>query len=338
MTKRENTSGARRGWLEVVGYLLVFGSVVGIWFGSWHFINTSVQSSVPWLISNEAMRGLFGDQFGAVNSLFSGLAFAGIIVTILLQKRELRLQRQELINSREKFDEQNRTLERQRFENTFFRLLDLHNDITAKLDLPGVDGRKAHEYLYQYLLNQDREFNVYISLQKLTRAQVRRIKTELFVGDLYPALTAADVTTLTEAIANLPGAFDSYLDSDLSMHDAKIKTAYEKACVAHLDDFAHYFRNLYHALRFVDDAIELSSDEKKVYARFLRSQLSDVELISIFYNSLMAYQIPGRSMELGHPKMGRLLVRYEILQNMSAGSLIHHLHKGTFDANNREAR
>lgn len=35
-------------------------------------------------------------MFGAVNALFSGLAFAGIIYTILPQRRELELQREEL--------------------------------------------------------------------------------------------------------------------------------------------------------------------------------------------------------------------------------------------------
>lgn len=45
--------------------------------------------------------GLFGDSFGAVNSLFSGLAFAGIIYTILLQREELKLQRMELKQTRE---------------------------------------------------------------------------------------------------------------------------------------------------------------------------------------------------------------------------------------------
>ncbi|MCX5828279.1 MAG: hypothetical protein NTV58_09810 [Deltaproteobacteria bacterium] len=41
----------------------------------------------------------YGDSFGMINSLFSGLAFAGIIITILLQWHELRLQRQELQRS-----------------------------------------------------------------------------------------------------------------------------------------------------------------------------------------------------------------------------------------------
>lgn len=46
-------------------------------------------------------RGQFGDLFGAVNSLFTGLAFAGLIATIFLQKDELALQREELKLQRE---------------------------------------------------------------------------------------------------------------------------------------------------------------------------------------------------------------------------------------------
>jgi hypothetical protein len=45
-------------------------------------------------------RGNFGDSFGGINALFSGFAFAGIIYTILLQKKELTLQRQELADTR----------------------------------------------------------------------------------------------------------------------------------------------------------------------------------------------------------------------------------------------
>ena len=34
-------------------------------------------------------RGQFGDLFGSVNALFSGLAFSGLIYTIFLQKQEI---------------------------------------------------------------------------------------------------------------------------------------------------------------------------------------------------------------------------------------------------------
>jgi hypothetical protein len=44
--------------------------------------------------TDKAKAGQFGDTFGAVNALFSGLAFAGVIVALWYQGHELALQRQ----------------------------------------------------------------------------------------------------------------------------------------------------------------------------------------------------------------------------------------------------
>lgn len=46
-------------------------------------------------------RANFGDMFGAINTFFSGLAFAGVIYAILLQRHDLKLQRKELEMTRE---------------------------------------------------------------------------------------------------------------------------------------------------------------------------------------------------------------------------------------------
>lgn len=77
-------------------------------------------------------RGQFGDLFGVVNALFSGLAFAGLIITIRQQHLDLEYQsqsiaqtKQELENQTKEFDEQNKTLRIQRFENTFFKMLEV---------------------------------------------------------------------------------------------------------------------------------------------------------------------------------------------------------------------
>jgi hypothetical protein len=56
--------------------------------------------------------GVFGDSFGAINSLFSGLAFVGLIFTIYLQKNELRLQREELKLQRNELKENREQLRR----------------------------------------------------------------------------------------------------------------------------------------------------------------------------------------------------------------------------------
>lgn len=62
--------------------------VVALWFGTSYLITLNLPSWTE--------RGQFGDLFGAVNALFSGLAFAGLFYTIFLQRSELALQREEL--------------------------------------------------------------------------------------------------------------------------------------------------------------------------------------------------------------------------------------------------
>lgn len=63
-------------------------------------------------INDPAKRGQFGDQFGAVNALFSGLAFLGLIVTIAFQTRDLRLQTEALQLQIQEFQEQKEEMRR----------------------------------------------------------------------------------------------------------------------------------------------------------------------------------------------------------------------------------
>ena len=65
-------------------------------------------------------RGVFGDSYGAVTSLFTGLGFAGLVFTILLQQREIKLQRddfsaqlQEMQSTRDEVSKQSRIHELQ---------------------------------------------------------------------------------------------------------------------------------------------------------------------------------------------------------------------------------
>lgn len=65
--------------------------IVGLWFITLFSL----------VFFDATIRGTFGDMFGSINALFSGLALAGIIITILLQRQELELQRQELKETKE---------------------------------------------------------------------------------------------------------------------------------------------------------------------------------------------------------------------------------------------
>ena len=73
-------------------------------------VGIAIAIALAWALSGVAIfvsmpswetRGQLGDMFGAVNSLFSGLAFAGVVFALLIQREELQLQRAELRASRE---------------------------------------------------------------------------------------------------------------------------------------------------------------------------------------------------------------------------------------------
>jgi hypothetical protein len=66
--------------------------------------------AVIFCISDWEHRGQFGDMFGGLNAVFSGLAFAGVIYAILLQRRELAMQREEMRMSREELAAQNQLI------------------------------------------------------------------------------------------------------------------------------------------------------------------------------------------------------------------------------------
>jgi hypothetical protein len=125
---------------------------------------------INWLwLKDMAERGTFGDMFGGVNALFSGLAFAGVIYAILLQRRDLELQRVELRGQREQMEAHNRALLKQNFESTFFQLLRLHTEITRAVDItnvnPPIIGRECFEKFNQEFRDYHRQTPVTLSAE-----------------------------------------------------------------------------------------------------------------------------------------------------------------------------
>lgn len=307
---------------RAIAPVLIFLIVFGLWWGAWRWVDTNITAATTSVLDSAA-KGQFGDQFGAINALFSGLAFAGIIFTIFLQRGDLR--------------ETRTAMSQERFDNTFFQLLQVHIAITEKMNISGTHkGSEAFVRFNEHLKSCDKDFYIFCALQKLQRDQVRQIKDSRVVNQiLYPALNDADVINLDGYLKTGVGAFENFLDSSKEMHESKIVAAYVKSSSEYIDYFSHYFRNLYHILKFISESSLISEIEKQRYSRFVRSQLSQFELVALFYNSIAKIDLPGRAeIELGHPKMGTLLQRFDTLQNMSPRNLFHPIHQEIFNKNN----
>jgi phage host-nuclease inhibitor protein Gam len=316
----------------VVDLLILIAILVVVavcWSYSWYWIDTHIQAASPGTSIIEA-RGQFGDKFGAINSLFSGFAFAAIIFTIVLQNRELN-------STKEAMQEQGKTANSQRFDTTFFQLISLHNDITAKLTDLQHTGRLAFSTFHERTIQSDPDFSAFCALGKLSREEIRLLKDKKANNDhkipeSYKArLSDSDIANIESLLEKGVAFCDNYLDESIQMHERKIREAYTAAAALHIDKYSHYFRNLYHILKFIKESPLVDDLERNRYAKIVRSQLSEVELVALFYNSLTEIKLPGREdMELGYPKMGKLLVDFDLLQNLSPMSIIHASHKQIF--------
>jgi hypothetical protein len=235
--------------IAIISIQVLVGLAVYLFFGKW----------------NEA--GVFGDAFGAVNALFSGLALAGVIVAIFLQRIELRYQREELgltreelHGQREELASQSVSMRRQTVESTFFQLLSLLNEIARTIKANA--GTNTPYDGYQAF---------YVAANQLTS---RYVNTGPFEG------------------------------SDKIKHDS-ITAIFRDVCLSDNSDFGHYFRTLYHIIKFVDSSEEIK--DKHRYTAFVRAQLSAPVLTLLFFNGLS---------EFGRYKFKKLVETYALLEHM----------------------
>lgn len=239
--------------------------------------------SWPITLGNVDKAGVFGDSFGVLTSLFSGLAFAGIVLTILLQREELQLQRKELSLTREELkltreelQKQHITIKHQNFENTFFQMLRLHNDIVNAIDLRD---------------------------SSMATRNVISTGRDCFVT-FYNRIT---FFYQHEKRENPGQSEDKYLED-----------GYSKFWKETQKDLGHYFRYLYTIFKFVDSS---DVDDKRFYTNIVCAQLSDHELLVLFYNCLY---IPGVE------KFKPLAEKFAIFDNLPESQLINSDHKNLF--------
>lgn len=105
-------------------------------------------------IADASERGQFGDMFGAITSLFTGLAFAGAILAVRLQSQELAMQREEMALQREEMAASRAELAASRVE--YARAAEAQRDLVEKQMITAritgmsaiVQGRYAYAAAY----------------------------------------------------------------------------------------------------------------------------------------------------------------------------------------------
>lgn len=93
------------------------------------------------IVADHGKWGEFGDYVaGLLNPAFAFLAFLALLLTLVLQNRELSISSNELANSAHALREQTASLELQNFERSFFALVGLYNENVRAIDLRAQEG------------------------------------------------------------------------------------------------------------------------------------------------------------------------------------------------------
>lgn len=227
------------------------------------------------------VRGQFGDLFGSVNALFSGFAFAGLVITIIQQRHDLQLQRQAIDQSKKDINQQNETIKIERFENTFFNMIEVQQSIVN--DLYAADSHTewvkqddSHGRSEKEILTKDeyRGRNLFYYVFILCEHKIDKSQnSKLFeVPGLYYVIKLRG-----------KACFDDYMTPTM---------------------FDHYFRHLYTILKFVEENDWLGEEKQYQYATFVRATLSRYELVMLYYNGFF------------HPKMKKMMEGYCLLNNI----------------------
>lgn len=267
-------------------------------------------------------RGVFGDSFGALNTLFTGLAFAGVIITILMQRNELKNQR-----------EHN---ELQRFENLIFLMINLHLDIIDKLEFLTDKRRDVFGAYLNAIKDSSKELQEFSVLSKLSSSQINQLSTlnseddvSNFVGSINNSNISTDETNiLKEVFKNKQTSIPRFETIDHDVHISVLKAALKDSRKIHKNVLSHYFRNLHNILDSIDQAKFLNEETKIKLVGVVKCQLSNDELLAIFYNSIVEINEETTGVKAqGYPNLTRLVYKYKLTNSIDEINLIHPRHR-----------
>lgn len=248
--------------------------------------------------STVADWGTVGDFFGGVlNPAFSFLTIVALVLTLLLQNKELKMSREELEMSRielaksaEALSAQNKAIEQQSFEQTFFAWLSTYREILGEVThKDGESGRNALKTFWYADLsarNMDKTYGFMRFMDDddvppLAKAcgQTRKHSFVEMTTEDYPIISLGAMVGWSA----LYGQQENQLDS--------------------------LFRVLYRLLRWIDlqPSERLGQEQKWLYVSIVRSQLSWIEMVYLFYNG---YTERGR-------KFRPLIEKYALFDNLN---------------------
>lgn len=225
------------------------------------------------------------------------------VASMNLQTQEFKAQVQELEETRKVYIEQNKTQTLQRFENTFFNMLSLHHQIVEGIDLNLLDFLEDETYFYAFLNEHNRKNSTGRHVTYTSRDVFKKtygslkflIDVDYYLVENNPSKLPIEITDGVKVDFNKLNFEKKKIQLNHIVYETHFSSIFNYIYDKLNTDFGHYFRNLYRLIKMIDekefDANSKEEDfkQKYYYTSIVRAQLSDYELLWLFFNCIFEY-------------------------------------------------
>lgn len=242
--------------------------------------------------------GQAGDYFGLLSSLFTGLAFAGLVITILLQREDIK--------------QQQKDSDRKTFENNFFELLRLRDKVIDSIN-NSTYFKKEGNALYSL-------YNSLIGRIKYEYAD-EVIEINIDENNIVYDKEGKAIGEKTEPPQNLS---EMPLEEKIQLLDDKNALVYRYLSVEeryrNQADFenrflAGYYSILETILEYIDEY--RMPAETTIYLKILNSVMVDHERVLLFYHVS----------DIGREKLIKLVGKFKLFEDLNEEDLFDQEHK-----------
>jgi hypothetical protein len=251
-------------------------------------------------------KGQFGDSFGLFTSLFSALAFGGVLFTLWYQHMTLQ--------------ENKNDSDIRNFESILFNLLSAHSNIVQDMDIHNnslqVSAKNILETIKEAKANIS-TLNSQQIIEQINKQVVEQIKKRDALPNRTLVATGRDCF-YRYTVHHLKPAYKRIKSERPNGDELEMaKESFGIVWADHRQNLSHYLRFLYNIFKFIDEAA-IPAQVKKKYTNIVRSQLSDYELLILFYNCLH---------QNGSERFKPLAEKYAIYNNLPDDLLLNPTHK-----------
>ncbi len=327
-------------WEKIACIIIVIGVLTIIYFMCCSPFNDGSK------VRNPELFGLFGDFIGG----FVGSLFA--IVSIILLYATLKAQRMAMNSQNEDIAFQHRLLSQERFETTFFNLLEFQQQILNNIRIKYLyitdnfnEGMIEEEGVnaFQFILKDFRHIEESLKTKSYCGkydAEKKEWEEEIaYIYEEYPPEHEYDRRAEIEKDRVWNTVSRQYTNSIFGINQEHwrqahartgkhlLATTYYFLCKKYHNATGHYFRHLYHILKYIYQyelrSLEMAKnirdkshikEQCKTYAELAQAQMSAYELALLYYNSLC------------YPKMAELVRHYGFLENLAVSDLVRPEH------------